>query len=510
MTAASVTRLRALGALAVVALLVWAAYADPGLAILGAFATVVTFGLFLTPKVALAVIACFLVLQPVLVNVAGTSETPLGLALHRLHEAFAVAAVLRVTFFLGWQRVNPRLGRWLWFTAIFLAAGLGSAVVARVPLQTMALGAFLAVKFPVFLLLALTIPWSERDCERIMRVALWLGPLVLASGALVWLAPPDVQRLFIDTTLEGEGTVAREGLNAMQGIFPHPGVFGWAAAVTGCYALAALLTGRTAWRVGGTVSLGASILAILGSLRRKPLGALPVAALYGVMRFAKGRQRWAVLAVFAVLAGGAARLVANRLEAQYRDALNYVDPLAPTMPRVLLYVTGAQIANARFPLGAGFGRFGGYASALDYSPLYDAYGLSQVYGLTPDSPLYVMDTYWPHIAAETGWLGAAVLLTFLLLLGLDASRVAQAAADPATKAVAVGAALALVEAMVESVAGPVFEVSLFAFVIAVPLGVSLARSAVTPRVAGAAPAFAHSPSPPSPPAAPGPRPAAPR
>jgi hypothetical protein len=469
-------RLRALGALVIVGLLVWAAYAAPAVAILAAFTAVVAVGLFVTPKFALAVIGIFLVLQPVLVNVAGTVETPLGLALHRLHQAFAVAAVFRIMFFLGWERVNRRLRRWFWLTVLFLAAGLGSAVIARVPVQTMALGAFLAVKFQVFLLLALTIPWSERDCERIMRVALWLGPLVLASGVLVWLAPPDVQNLFIDTTAEGEGIVLREGLNAMQGIFSHPGVFGWAAAVTGCYALAALLAGRTAWRASGTLSLGASLLGILGSLRRKPLGALPVAALYGVMRLAKGRRRWAVITVFTVLAGGGALVLANRLEAAYKDAQNYVDPEGTTMPRILLYVTGAEIANARFPLGAGFGRFGGYASILDYSPLYDEYGLSRMYGLSFDNPMYAMDTYWPHIAAETGWVGAAILLVFFLLLIEHATRVARAAADTATKAVAIGSALALLEALVESGAGPVFEISLFAFVTAVPLGVILARS----------------------------------
>ena len=518
-------RLRAVGALVIVGLLVWAALASPALAILGAFTAVVAVGLFVTPKLALSVIALFLVLQPAFVNVAGTSETPLGLALHRLHEAFAVAAVFRIAFFLGWERVNQRVRRWFWLTVLFLAAGLGSAVVAQVPLQTMALGAFLAVKFQVFLLLVLTIPWSERDCERIMRVALWLGPLVLASGVLVRLAPPEVQNLFIDTTLEGGGTVLRAGLNAMQGIFPHPGVFGWASAVTGCYALAALLTGRTAWRVGGTVSLGASMLGILGSLRRKPLGALPVAALYGAMRSAKGRRRWAALVVFAALAGGAGVLLANRLAAAYRDVLVYVDPGGATMPRVLLYVAGAEIANARFPLGAGFGRFGGYASTLDYSPLYDEYGLSGIYGLTSDNPMYAMDTYWPHIAAETGWVGAAILAVFFLLLVERSTRVGLAAADPATKALAVGAALALVEGLVESAAGPVFEVSLFAFAIAVPLGVSiarldqpaagatslsLARSAAAPVVAAAAPASGDSPSPPSPEGEPGPRPAAPR
>ena len=308
-----------------------------------------------------------------------------------------------------------------------------------------------------------------------MRAALWLGPLLLASGVLVWLAPPAVQDFFVDTTSEGEGTVVREGLNAMYGIFPHPGVFGWAAAIAGCYALAALLTRRTAWRVGGTVSLGASMLAILGSLRRKPLLALPVAALYGATLFAKGRQRWVVLVMFAVLAGSTSVILINRLQASYRDAQNYVVPGEVTVPRILLYVTGAAIATARFPLGAGFGRFGGYASTLDYSPLYYEYGLSGIYGLTPENPMYAMDTYWPHIAAETGWVGAVILLGFFLLLIQRSTRVALAASDPATKALAMGAALALLETVVESAAGPVFEISLFAFAIAVPIGVSLAR-----------------------------------
>src|SRR5437773_2168632 len=193
-------RLRALGALVIVGLLVWASYAVPEVASLVAFTAVVAVGLFVAPKLAVAVIGLFLVLQPVLVDLAGTSETPLGLALHRLHQAFTVAAVFRIAVFVGWKRVDQRLRIWFWLTLLFAAAGLGSALRAQVPFQTMALGAFLAVKFQVFLLLALTIPWSERDCRRIMRVALWLGPLMLASGVLVWLAPPVVQDFFVDTT----------------------------------------------------------------------------------------------------------------------------------------------------------------------------------------------------------------------------------------------------------------------------------------------------------------------
>ncbi len=486
MTVPSTERRRLVAGAAVVGLLVWAAGASSTVSILVAFTTVVTVGLFLVPKVALAVIGAFLLAQPVLVNLAGSSETPLGLALHRLHQAFAVAAALRVAMFIWWDRLAPRLRPWVWLVSAFVVLGVVSGVMQGVPVTTIGLGAFLAVKFPIFVLVALTVSWEEQDCERMMRGALWLGPLLLASGAIIWMLPADAQNLFVDRTLETE-SYAREEFAAMQGIFSHPGVFGWAAAVTGCYAVAALLVDRPGWRALATGSVIASVWAILASLRRKPLVALPLAAVYGVFRFATGWRRWTVLALFAALAGGAARVVGGRLAAEYRDALIYVDPLAPTAPRVLLYITGAAIANSRFPLGAGFGRFGGYASTLDYSPLYDQYGLSGVIGLSPDQPYYIEDTYWPHIAAETGWVGAALLLAFYLLLLERASRAARRATHPATRAVAIGACLALLEGLIESAAGPVFESVLFAYGLAVPLGIALARSAAPLPAASTAP-----------------------
>jgi hypothetical protein len=169
--------------------------------------------------------------------------------------------------------------------------------------------------------------------------------------------------------------------------------------------------------------------------------------------------------------------VAGRLQAVYTNTLEYVDPESPTAPRILLYATGIEIADAHFPLGAGFGRFGGYVSVLDYSPLYDEYGLSRVSGLTQNNPEWIADAYWAHIAAESGWFGALVLLILYVLLGQASARAAFQAADPATKAVAVAAGLALLEGLAESVAGPVFEVSSFAFAVAVPLGISLVRAA---------------------------------
>ena len=479
MTAPRANQLRLLGFAGLAALLVWAAGTASSIAILVAFALIVGVGLFLVPKLALAAMGGFLLAQPLLVNLAGGPDEPLGMALHRLHQTFVVTGALRVMVFMWSPTVAPRLRLWAWFTVAFLALGIVSGFAHQVPVTTIGLGAFLAVKFNVFLLVALTIPWNEQDCERIVRWALWLGPFLFVSGVIIWMSPPEVQDMFVDHSLETE-FYGRGQFNAMQGIFNHPSVFGWAVAWTGCYAVAGLLVGRQTWRALGAGSLVASVAAILASLRRKPLLALPIATVYGVVRLGKGGRRWTVLALFTVLVGSSAWFAAERLEVEYRDALTYLDPTTATVPRVLLYVTGVQIANSRFPLGAGFGRFGGYASVLDYSPLYDEYGLSQLWGLSQDSPYYLEDTYWPHIAAETGWFGAVILLAFYLLLIARTSRIGIRAPGGATKVLASGAALALLEGLIESGAGSVFEAALFAYAVAVPLGVALTLGAPQP------------------------------
>ncbi len=460
----------------------WAVAEGSTISILVAFTILVTVGLFLTPKPALVAIGVFLLAQPFLVNVAGGETGDLGLALHRLHQAFAVAAGLRVAALIWWKQMAP-VRPWVLWVGAFLVLGSVSGVVQHVPATTLLLGAFLAVKFPLFLLMAMTIPWTERDCDRIVRAALWLGPLLVVSAFVIALAPQSVQDLFVDHSLDA-ASYGIDQYAARQGIFNHPAVFGWAVAVTGCFGIAALLAGRRGSVPIATAGLGASVVGILASLRRKPLGALPVAVVFGAVRLGRGWRRWAVLAGFVIVAYSVARVEIGRLEIEYEESLMFFDPTAPLIPRVLLYVTGSQIANADFPLGAGFGRFGGYASTLDYSPLYDEYGLSGVYGLGPDDPYYLEDTYWPHIAAETGWIGAIVLLALYLTLVERTARVASRALDPATKALAIAACLSLVEGLVESGAGSLLEEALFAFAVGVPLGIALVRGRTADRTAG--------------------------
>ncbi|MFH0926567.1 MAG: hypothetical protein V1872_13215, partial [bacterium] len=81
--------------------------------------------------------------------------------------------------------------------------------------------------------------------------------------------------------------------------------------------------------------------------------------------------------------------------------------------RNALYWTGLSIMKENFPLGEGFGRFGGFISYKYYSPVFEKYGIHSVYGLSTKKGNFISDTFWPMIIGEGGLLG---LFFYILLI----------------------------------------------------------------------------------------------
>jgi len=449
-------------------------------ALLGILALVLAVGLFTAPALSMGVLAGFLLLQQFLTNLVGGPATDIGRVIHQLDKYVLVAGVVRVGLALATSRRGDPIRRWSAWTALFCGIGLLSGMLHGVPLRTLLLGAFLALKFPLLVLLGLAIPWEPADAERLVRWAVRLGPVLLASGIILLVAPDSVRALFTDPSAAEEDFFRRGGVQSMQGIFTHPGNFGWAMSLVACYGFACLVQRRKG--LGGMAVVTGAV-GILWSLRRKPLIALPIAMVSSVVTLRTRRQRVAVVGTLAAIGLVGWAVGREQLAIVGRaTAAEYLDPdTESNLPRVLLYGVGWQIASSGFPLGAGFGRFGSYTSVLDYSPLYDQYGLSTVYGFTPDDPRYATDAYWPSVVAETGVLGAAVLLAMILALWLALRRAARLSALPdPSRLLAQAASLGLVELLVESVAGPLFATSLAAFAVGVPIGISLRLAAPAP------------------------------
>lgn len=80
--------------------------------------------------------------------------------------------------------------------------------------------------------------------------------------------------------------------------------------------------------------------------------------------------------------------------------------------RPVTYKTGILIMKDYFPFGSGLGSFGTAAAAKEYSPLYYKYELSEIWGLTPENPMFLADTFYPIIYSQYGLVGILLFLLF--------------------------------------------------------------------------------------------------
>lgn len=64
-----------------------------------------------------------------------------------------------------------------------------------------------------------------------------------------------------------------------------------------------------------------------------------------------------------------------------------------------------------FPFGSGMGSFGSAAAADYYSPLYHKYKLDDIWGLTPEEPMFLADAFYPTLA-QLGVVGIFLFIAF--------------------------------------------------------------------------------------------------
>jgi len=82
-------------------------------------------------------------------------------------------------------------------------------------------------------------------------------------------------------------------------------------------------------------------------------------------------------------------------------------------PRKTFILGALKILKEYFPIGTGFATYGSSAAADNYSLLYYILGFNLRYGMSPDTPMFLNDNYWPMILAQFGLAGT---ITFVYTL----------------------------------------------------------------------------------------------
>lgn len=81
----------------------------------------------------------------------------------------------------------------------------------------------------------------------------------------------------------------------------------------------------------------------------------------------------------------------------------------PALARMALYL-GMGLILFKYPImGSGYASFASYSSISPYSSLYEEFGLSKIWGLSPDKPDFICDAYYASLA-QYGLVGIALFI----------------------------------------------------------------------------------------------------
>lgn len=193
-----------------------------------------------------------------------------------------------------------------------------------------------------------------------------------------------VANLFVDY---GMGADLRYGLRSFMAVFGHPTYL-----VFACVGLSVILLAN--WKHNLSWIIVALVVISL-SLRSK--GLVYAAIVVALLVLFSRRNKISILQV--VVCAFLAFFIAYDQFVAYFQTNGFA--------RTELLQTAFEVANDHAPYGSGFATYGSAVTAdlQYYSSLYYEYGLSTVWGLSPDWPAFLSDTFWPTVLGQFGWMG---------------------------------------------------------------------------------------------------------
>ena len=235
-----------------------------------------------------------------------------------------------------------------------------------------------------------------KEIFSLIRVITWSFIILILVDYLIWIFN------------HGNGLFwgqIRYGIKSVQLFYSHSTIF-----AACCTFLIVVLT-----TICGDIKGSGKYLFVLGvmsvlTLRSKALGTAIIAALLYVVVYLWNKRLNPKILAFCL---GILLIIGGKQIYYY-----FFSNIQEDSARYQLVVKSVQIALDHFPLGAGFATFGSYISGEVYSPLYERYHISKIWGLERGEANYVSDNFWPMILGQTGWIGLfayslAVIFLFL-------------------------------------------------------------------------------------------------
>jgi len=406
------------------------------------------------PRWVLLFLGIVLVFQGVAIRHSGAIGTIL-----KMHDKvfLSLSFLLLITkrFADGTLKFKPIGFLFLGLSAIGLASSLAHNLT----------GAFAAVAgyglmmkgFLIFFIF-LNAKFTESEIKSFFK-AFYFVAVIIVITTLINVAFPGPFNKFVGA----EALFYRANMLSAVSVFGHPGGLGTTMGIFACFTAAYyIVTGEKSILVLTAIFL----MTMLLSLR-----ITPAVGFYGALVFAafilrsteRHRATFFLIAIGGMFLFVFADIVIDILSGALKGYITHAN--YDKVARDALYINGFKIARDYFPLGAGFGTYGGYISYLIYSPLYYKYGLYKMWGLSPQTGQFISDTFWPHIMGEIGFIGLIIYVAIIFVLITFTVKAVKTFESTFLRTFALGTAMTFVLSLAHSIKGVIYEQSLWAYLI---------------------------------------------
>jgi hypothetical protein len=391
---------------------VWPAVTFAGLLLLGG-----TLLLTRSIRPVATMLIVFLIVQDPLVFLAGGEFSANGLIVKRIDEVLILAYAASVLCFSHKARMIFHDRKLMLAIAGCFLGIIASSIAQSTSVVPATIDLVLFSKPFLLLAIGTSLAPSDSEIRRMLDPAL-RAMLIVVVFAVVFLLFPQWQDAYIGAFRAPD---ERIGILSAQGFFDGPGPYSWFCAATFALAYAGyLFYGRRAY--AGAALLSAIFLVL--SWRRKSIAGLVAMLFVALLLRDTGAQRrlraLAVLSLAVILTVTVLAPYAQGIVSYTAKEYGNLDPHSNA--RIALHYTSVLIARDHFPLGTGLASFGSHASRLYYSNVYDDYGISHIWGLSPEYSSFVCDTFWPMVLGEGGAVAFLSYCFFLYLLCATAWR----------------------------------------------------------------------------------------
>jgi hypothetical protein len=440
-------------------------------------ALVVLFGLTMLlrmPRPLVVLFLAFIIVQDPLRLVFRGDDTAIGFVVKRLDEAtlFALTAWVLIS-----NRLTSRALRAHGIGLVILACYMSmivSSFLAHVQLLPALMDLALFSKPFLLFVIGTSVVLESEEIERGVRPAL-LMMLAVVLFAVVFMAFPALQDSYIGDIRRPD---VRIGLVSAQGFFDGPGPYSWFCAATFAIAYAAYLSFSKKFYLYAAGISG--VFTLLAWRRKSIIGVVAMLVLATILQgrlTERGRSR--ALAIVALVALMAMTVLAPYLGGLWSYTLTEYGSDPHSIARFALHYTSVQIAIDHFPFGTGLATFASHASRVYYSDVYYSYGLANVWGLSPEYPEFITDTFWPMVLGEGGIVALVAYVGFFALLTIHFWR---AARNPyfsrEQRFLLLAAFFLLIGSVSESTSSHIYDSTMQSALVMIPVGMCWSSFAV--------------------------------